>query len=282
MDGLTFLRQMRRTNPIPVVICSARAVRGTSTALEALNEGATEIIVKPQIGIRDFLYESAVILIDAVRAAAVSRPRGSASSNGHDGTDLPPPRTSSVVAIGASTGGTEAVRVILESLPPTATGIIVVQHMPGAFTPMFAQRLNRSCAIEVKHAEDGEPVRQGVALIVPGDRHATVVGGEGRLAVRLIDAPLVSRHRPSVDVLFRSVAVAAGAAATGVILTGMGKDGAAGLLEMRRAGATTIAQNADTCVVFGMPKEAIACGAAQYVLPLERIAEAIVPAARPV
>ncbi len=284
MDGLSFLRKVMAEEPIPVVVCSGLAGQGTEAALRALEEGAVEVVTKPKFGLRDFFHESAVLLIDTVRAAAQARlrPRGPAPSPSprHETADavLPPPKSSvitftsdKVVAIGASTGGTEALRSVLEAMPPDAPGLVVVQHMPEGFTAAFAQRLNQTCQIEVKEAVRGDWVREGRALIAPGNRHTVLVRSGGHYAVEVTDGPLVSRHRPSVDVLFRSVAQAAGPNAVGVILTGMGNDGATGLFEMKQAGAATIAQDEATCVVFGMPKEAIVRGAVDEVTPLSQI-----------
>ncbi len=281
MDGLTFLRRIMRQDPIPVVVCSSHAAHGTETALRALEEGAGEVLAKPKLGVRDFLHDSAVILLDTIRAAAQARPRRRES--------LAPPRLTAdavlprghraprraaserIVAIGASTGGTDALREILQTLPLEVPGMVVVQHMPELFTAAFARRLDEGCRIHVKEATDGDRLAQGTALIAPGGRHLTVVRrGDGHHA-HLIDGPMVCRHRPSVDVLFRSVAQAAGAGAVGLILTGMGDDGARGLLEMKQAGAMTIAQDEATCVVFGMPKEAIARGGVDEVAPLSAI-----------
>ena len=284
MDGLTFLKKIVREDPIPVVICSALTGPGTAVGIQALEEGAVEVVTKPRLGVRQFLHESAVILIDAVRAAA-----GSHAKPRHDANLPPTPRlsadavlplhakpvsrvtTETVIAIGASTGGTEALRVILEAMPTDAPGMVVVQHMTEGFTGAFAQRLNQSCAIEVKEAVNGEPLTTGLALIAPGNRHSILRRDGTRYAVEVIDGPLVSRHRPSVDVLFRSVAQSAGANAIGVILTGMGSDGAEGLFEMKEAGALTIAQDEASCVVFGMPKEAIERGAVHKTVSLSRI-----------
>ena len=283
MDGLTFLRKIMLEDPIPVVVCSGLAGQGTEAALRALEEGAVEVVTKPKFGVRDFLHESAVMLIDIVRGAAQAhlRPRGpsSGSSSRRATVDaVPPPKKSAltftsdkVVAIGASTGGTEALRAVLEAMPPDAPGLVVVQHMPEGFTAAFAQRLNQTCPIEVKEAARGDRVREGRALIAPGNRHTVLVRSGAHYTVDVTDGPLVSRHRPSVDVLFRSVAQAVGPNAVGVILTGMGNDGATGLLEMKQAGAPTIAQDEATCVVFGMPKEAILRGAVDEVVPLSQI-----------
>lgn len=290
MHGLTFLRKIMAEDPVPTVICSGVAARGTEAALHALDEGAVGIISKPKLGVRNFLYESGLVLTDMVRSAAFARVGRRFRS-----TNLPRPKTVSpqprplraevsvssqgLVAIGASTGGTEALAEILSAMPPDSPGVLVVQHMPEVFTAAFAERLNRISQIEVKEAEQGDRIAPGRALIAPGNRHMSVRRRGAHYSVEIGEGPLVSRHRPSVDVLFRSVARAAGADALGVILTGMGNDGALGLLEMRNAGAGTIAQNEASCVVFGMPKEAIACGAVDLVLPLSQIAASILTAA---
>ena len=277
MDGLTFLRRLVSEDPIPVVVCSGVAQRGTEAALNAIEQGAVEVIAKPRLGVRDFLEESAVMLVDVVRAAAQARLSLRPAKAGPKGAPAVPVRpalrttTDKVVAIGASTGGTEALRTILEAMPPDAPGIVVVQHMPELFTRAFADRLDRLCRIEVKEASEGDRVRPGRALIAPGNRHTRLVRTGAHYAVEVGDGPLVSRHRPSVDVLFRSVAKAAGPNALGVILTGMGDDGAEGLGEMHRAGAATIAQDERSSVVFGMPKEAIERGAVDDVVSLSRI-----------
>jgi two-component system chemotaxis response regulator CheB len=288
MDGLTFLRQLMAEDPIPVVICSGVAGQGTEMAMRALDEGAVDIVAKPALGVADFLRDSAVMLIDSVYAAASTRVQQrslvramssravSARSTGPGAREkVPRVASAKVVALGASTGGPDALRVLLHALPPDAPGCLVVQHMPEPFTQTFARRLDEVCRIEVKQATDGDSVLQGRALIAPGNRHLLLRRGKGGYAVELRDGELVSRHRPSVDVLFRSVAEVAGAAAMGVILTGMGGDGAEGLRQLKRVGATTIAQDEDTCVVFGMPKEAIAAGVVDEVAPLSDIAGAI-------
>jgi two-component system, chemotaxis family, protein-glutamate methylesterase/glutaminase len=281
MDGISFLSKIMQDSPLPVVICSAEAGRGTDKALRALEQGAVDIVAKPRLGVREFLYESAVTLSDTVRAAAVARiPRRRHPAQ----TLLSAPKiradrsvcSTRVVAMGASTGGTDALRVILTSLERNAAGVVVVQHMPAHFTKAFAKSLDAICTIDVREAESGDLVTRGTALIAPGDRHLTVFAARGGgFAVEVSDGPLVSRHRPSVDVLFESVARVAGSHAAGVILTGMGNDGAAGLARMRARGARTIAQDEATSVVFGMPKEAIAIGAAEQVLPLSEIAAAL-------
>lgn len=275
MDGLTYLRKLMAERPLPVIVCSALAGRGTEVAIRALEEGAVDIVEKPRAALSEFLSESNVRLLDAIRGAASARLRRRSTA--------PPPavptplrRTSArIVAIGASTGGTEALREILEALPPDAPGIVIVQHMPELFTAAFARRLNETCRVQVKEAADGDRIIPGRALIAPGNRHLLVRRDGAQYAVCLSDGPLVSRHRPSVDVLFQSVARAAGPNAVGVILTGMGNDGAAGLLEMQQSGAVTLAQDESTSVVFGMPGAAIARGAARFVHPLQGIAPAI-------
>lgn len=286
MDGLTFVRTVMNRDPIPVVICSALAPRGTEMAMRALEEGATEIILKPKLGVRDFLHESAVMLLDSVWAAAeakprVRRPQIAVEPRLSADAVLPAARrpvevmTDRVIAIGASTGGTEAIRDLLASMPLDCPGIVIVQHMPEIFTRIYAERLDKECAIGVKEACDGDPVVRGRALIAPGNHHMLLHRAGVRYTVQVRQGPLVSRHRPSVDVLFRSVAQAAGPNATGVILTGMGDDGAHGMLEMKEAGAYNIAQDEASCLVFGMPQEAIKCGAVHAVLPLKNIAGAM-------
>jgi two-component system chemotaxis response regulator CheB len=287
MNGLAFLRKIMATDPIPTVICSGVAAHGTQAALQALEEGAVGIIAKPRLGLRSFLYESGLVLTDMVRAAAGARVgrrlSSSAVTKPHSASPQPKPRRPDVssrkfVAIGASIGGPEALTEILTAMPPDSPGIVVVQHMPEMFTAAFAKRLNQLSRIEVKEAEHGDLVSPGRALIAPGNRHMSVRRRGGQTVVEINDGPLISRHRPSVDVLFHSVAHAAGASALGIILTGMGNDGAQGLLEMKKSGAETVAQDEASCVVFGMPKEAIACGAVSLVLPLSAIPAKISPA----
>jgi two-component system, chemotaxis family, protein-glutamate methylesterase/glutaminase len=287
MDGLTFIRKIMAEMPTPVVVCSGLAARGTELALRALEEGAVEVITKPKVGVRDFLHESAVTLLDAVWSAAQAqikpRPRLVVAAAPRMVADPAVPRNgklngagahSKVIAVGASTGGTEALRVFLTALPTNCPPVVIVQHMPEVFTRAFAERLNQDCSIEVQEACDGDRLRTGLALIAPGNRHMLVNRNGEELVVQVVDGPQVSRHRPSVDVLFRSVAASVGAKAVGVIMTGMGDDGAQGLGEMKAAGAATIAQDEASCVVFGMPREAISRGAVNAVVPLEEIANA--------
>src|SRR5437868_8585509 len=285
MDGLTFIRKIMAEAPLPVVVCSGLAEKGTELALSALALGAVEVITKPKLGVRDFLHESAIMLLDAVWSAAHAkvRPRIAVAVTPRLYADAVLAKskapaikvtTDKVIAIGASTGGTEAIREVLTSLQPDCPGIVIVQHMPELFTRAFAERLDKDCVIEVKEAVSGDRILNGRALIAPGNQHLLVQRSGAHYVVEVKDGPLVSRHRPSVDVLFRSVAKAAGPNAVGVIMTGMGDDGADGLLEMRQAGAATNAQDEASCVVFGMPKEAIARGAADKVLPLNRVADA--------
>ena len=284
MDGLTFIRKIMQEMPTPVVVCSGLAARGTELALRALEEGAVEVITKPKVGVRDFLHESAVTLLDAVWSASQAqlRPRPMAAIPKLT-ADAVLPRLGktcdvgapqSVIAVGASTGGTEALRVFLMAMPRDCPPIAIVQHMPEVFTRAFADRLNKECGIEVAEARDGDRLQTGRALIAPGNRHMLVKRRGEELVVEIIDGPLVSRHRPSVDVLFRSVALSVGAKAVGVIMTGMGDDGAQGLCEMKDAGALTLAQDEASCVVFGMPKEAIERGAVSVIVPLEQLANA--------
>jgi two-component system chemotaxis response regulator CheB len=283
MDGVTFIRKIMSEMPTPVVVCSGLAARGTELAFRALEEGAVEVITKPKVGVREFLHESAVTLVDAVWSASQAqvRPRPRMAAVPRLTADEVLPRKAKVraaaepngiIAMGASTGGTEALRVFLTAMPTDCPPIVIVQHMPEVFTRAFAERLNKECAIEVEEARDGNRLQPGLALIAPGNRHMLVNRAAEDLVVQIIDGPLVSRHRPSVDVLFRSVAASAGSKAMGIIMTGMGDDGAQGLYEMKEAGAATVAQDEASCIVFGMPKEAISRGAVSFVVPLEQIA----------
>lgn len=277
MDGLTYLRKLMSERPLPVIVCSALAGRGTEVALRALEEGAVDVVEKPRVSLHEFLSESNVHLLDAIRGAAAARVRRRMARSA---STLPAPAplrglSAKIVAIGASTGGTEALREILEAMPVDAPGMVIVQHMPELFTAAFARRLNDTCRIEVKEAAEGDRIIPGRALIAPGNRHVMIRRDGAQYAVQISDGPLVSRHRPSVDVLFQSAARVAGAGAVGVILTGMGNDGAAGMLEMHNAGAITLAQDESTSIVFGMPGAAIGKGAVRFVHPLPSIAAAI-------
>ena len=286
MDGLTFLQKIMAQHPIPVVICSSLAGDGAQSTLKALEYGAVDIITKPSVGSKQFLEDSRIMLCQAVKAAAGARlqpirpthkvePKLTADAILSPATHAMAETTEKVVAIGASTGGTEALKTLLETLPADSAGIVIVQHMPEVFTRAFADRLNGLCHITVKEAESNDTVLRGRALIAPGNHHLLLKRSGARYFVEIKDGPLVCRHRPSVDVLFRSAAKYAGQNAVGVILTGMGDDGARGMLEMKQAGATTIAQNEATCVVFGMPNEAIKRDAVDEVLPLQAVAAAI-------
>ncbi len=286
MDGLTFLRKIMTQHPIPVVIISSLTAKGTETAIRALEYGAVEVVAKPQFATSQELQELfRERLIGVVRAAGHARlkrrsaaPLTVAPKHSADAVMQPAmgssmiQTTEKVIAVGASTGGTEALRTFLEALPLDAPGIVIVQHMPEHFTRSFANRLNELCRVTVKEAENGDSVIRGRALIAPGNQHLLLKRSGARYYVELNDGPPVNRHRPSVDVLFRSTARFAGKNAIGILMTGMGNDGAQGLLEMKTAGAHTVAQDEKSCVVFGMPKEAIKLGAADKVLPLDQIA----------
>ena len=288
MDGITFLRKIMTQHPIAVVICSSLTDRGAETTLKALEYGAVEIIQKPRLGTKQYLEESRIRICDAVRAASRVRLRAIPATSYEvlpkltaDAVIAKPTgramihTTEKVVVVGASTGGTEALRVFLEAMPLDAPGIVIVQHMPEHFTTAFAKRLDGLCRVTVKEAEDNDTIIRGRALIAPGNRHTLLKRSGARYFVEVKEGPLVCRHRPSVDVLFRSAARYAGKNAIGVIMTGMGDDGAKGLLEMKNAGAYAIAQDEHTCVVFGMPNEAIKLKAVDKVLPLGAIAAEI-------
>jgi two-component system chemotaxis response regulator CheB len=295
MNGLTFLSKIMAEDPIPVVICSALSAERGEQAVHALMRGALEVVTKPKLGVSDFLNDSARSIIDAVRSAAAAGSTLRFRARRRAVPSQPPvqrapavqlvPRSQSagsrIVAIGASTGGVEALTRLLASLPADAPGLVIVQHMPEGFTGSFARRLDQLCAINVREAMEGDLVEPGVALVSPGNRHLVLCGRAGRYSVTLEDSAPVSRHRPSVDVLFLSAARVAGNDAVGVILTGMGADGAKGLLAMRAAGATTFAQDEASCVVFGMPREAIALGAVEHVVALDGMPTAIARAAQP-
>ena len=295
MDGITFLKKIMSERPTPVIICSTLTEAGAATTVEALSAGAVTIITKPRVGLKQFMTESMDELSTAIRQAAKIDARRMARRASHtppvvaarNSADvmLAPAReramtrtTEHIVAIGTSTGGTQALEVVLTELPAVCPGIVVVQHMPPQFTAAFAARLNSICAIEVREAVHNDRVVPGCALIAPGGKHMMLVRSGAQYHVEVKDGPPVNRHRPSVDVLFRSVAKNAGKNALGVIMTGMGDDGARGLKEMRDAGAHTIAQDESTCVVFGMPKEAIRLEAAERVAPLDNIARMILAA----
>ncbi|NEV64881.1 chemotaxis-specific protein-glutamate methyltransferase CheB [Thiorhodococcus minor] len=290
MDGITFLKQIMRESPIPVVICSTLTDKGADVTMEALSAGAVGIITKPRAGLKGFLEESRTQLGDAVKAAARARlstlatPPPSTPTTPRLGAGAVVPEapsralsetTDRLVVIGTSTGGTQALEQVLTRLPRISPGIAVVQHMPGAFTAAFARRLDSLCEVEVKQAEPNDRVLDGLVLIAPGSRHMLVRRSGAHYRVEIRDGPLVSRHRPSVDVLFRSAAQCAGRNALGIIMTGMGDDGAQGLKEMHEAGAFTVAQDEATSVVYGMPKEAVKRGAVDLILPLHRIPEVI-------
>lgn len=285
MDGLTFLKKLMAQHPIPVVVCSSLVGANTETLGAALAAGAVDVICKPQMGVKGFLEESRITICDSVKAAAQARlsavrPRAIESKLTADAM-LPAPTpsamvktTETIIAVGASTGGTEALKLFLSQMPLDCPPVVVVQHMPELFTAAFARRLDGECAVTVKEARDGDRLLRGHALIAPGGRHTLLRRSGAAYAVEVRQGPLVSRHRPSVDVLFRSVARYAGRNAIGIIMTGMGDDGARGMKEMRDAGGRTLAQDAETCVVHGMPKEAVRRGGVEEELPLQRLAPA--------
>ncbi|HLD65829.1 MAG TPA: chemotaxis response regulator protein-glutamate methylesterase [Pseudomonas sp.] len=292
MDGITFLRQIMATRPTPVVICSTLTEKGADITLQALSAGAVEVITKPTMGLRDFLQDSAQEMLTAIRTAAKARvqartvvPSGrltvEAKRNADVLLDAPSPglfnqrTTEKLVVLGTSTGGTQALERVLSELSLNAPAIAIVQHMPEKFTRSFAERLDSICAIEVREAQNGDRLLPGLALIAPGGRHMLIRRSGAQYLVEVKDGPLVSRHRPSVDVLFRSAAVQAGRNALAIIMTGMGDDGARGLKEMHEAGARTYAQDEESCVVFGMPKEAIKLGGVDQVIALDDIPKVV-------
>ncbi|MFA7240685.1 MAG: chemotaxis response regulator protein-glutamate methylesterase [Sulfuricellaceae bacterium] len=290
MDGITFLKKIMREHPTPVVICSSQASKGATVSMQAYEAGAVEIVARPQAGLKRYFEETSDELIAAIRAAAQATVKPIKSAplpqnvepklNADAMLSAPTERiviqtTARIVAIGTSTGGTQALEVVLTALPRECPGIVVVQHMPEKFTASFAARLNDLCQIEVREAQHGDRVTPGLALIAPGGKHMLLTRSGACYQVEVKDGPLINRHRPSVDVLFRSVAKCAGKNATGIIMTGMGDDGARGLKEMRDAGAATVAQDEISCVVFGMPKEAIKLGGAGRVMALLDIPGAI-------
>ncbi len=288
MDGITFLKKIMSQHPIPVIICSSLVADGSDTIMSALEAGAVEIIKKPAVGTQRFLVESQVLITDAIRAASKVKPKPKYQSKPvrqkltadamlakGGGNKAMAETTDKVIVVGSSTGGTEAVSEILHNMPVDCPGIVVVQHMPEGFTKSFANRLNATCAIHVKEAKDGDNVINGQALIAPGGLHTLLKRSGARYFVQIKDGPLVSRHRPSVDVLFRSAARYAGKNALAVILTGMGDDGANGMRELHDTGARTIAQDEATSVVYGMPREAVERGGVDKQLPLDKIAGAL-------
>lgn len=295
MDGVTFLRKLMAQHPIPVVMCSSLVGDDTDTLAAAMEAGAVEVICKPQMGVKGFLEESRIQICDAVKAAAQARlskmrPQRVEAKLTADAVLAAPSggamlkTTETIIAVGASTGGTEALKLFLSQMPLDCPPIVIVQHMPELFTAAFARRMDSECAVTVKEARDGDRMLRGHALIAPGARHTLLKRSGASYGVEVRDGPLVSRHKPSVDVLFRSVARYAGRNAIGVIMTGMGDDGARGMKEMREAGARTLGQDQDSCVVYGMPKEAMRMGAVEEELPLDRLAHAalrLAGAARP-
>jgi two-component system chemotaxis response regulator CheB len=278
MDGITFLRKLMQHHPLPVVVVSSLTPAGGEVALDALSAGAVDVLCKPGASFK--VGDMTALLADKVKAAACARVARAAAAAPQPGPARALARTThQIVAVGASTGGTVALETLLRAFPPNAPGTLVTQHMPETFTRAFAQRLDQVTQVNVKEAEDGDSVVPGVVLVAPGDRHLQLRRDGARYYASVRDGPRVNRHRPSVDVLFRSVAQAAGRNALGVILTGMGGDGAQGLLEMKQAGARTFAQDEATCVVFGMPRVAIELGAADRVVPLPQMAGAVLEAA---
>ncbi|MCL2895293.1 protein-glutamate methylesterase/protein-glutamine glutaminase [Brenneria tiliae] len=275
MDGLDFLEKLMRLRPMPVVMVSSLTGKGSEITLRALELGAIDFVTKPQLGIREGMLAYSELIAEKIRTAAKARLPQRSDSREPMAIIKHTPLLSSekLIAIGASTGGTEAIRHVLQPLPPTSPALLITQHMPPGFTKSFAERLNKLCQITVKEAEDGERVLPGHAYIAPGARHLELARSGANYQVRLHDGPPVNRHRPSVDVLFRSVAQHAGRNAVGVILTGMGNDGAAGLLELHQAGSYTLAQNEASCVVFGMPREAIAMGGVDEVVDLHQVSQ---------
>jgi two-component system, chemotaxis family, protein-glutamate methylesterase/glutaminase len=290
MDGLTFLRQIMAEAPIPTVICSTLTEQGSKIALDALSAGAVAVIAKPRLGLKQFLDESRRELVQTLKTAARSRPRAQVSGTAQPVVAAGPvhaPAAASPVAglhalsmnkpvvLGASTGGTQAIEAVLTALPADCPGIVIVQHMPERFTAMYAQRLDSICAIRVREARDGDRVERGTALIAPGGLHMQLRKAGGQYFAVVADGPPVNRHKPSVDVLFQSAAGCAGRDALAIILTGMGNDGARGMKLMHDGGARTVAQDEASCVVFGMPMEAIRAGGVDSVIPLNKVAETI-------
>ena len=285
MDGITFLRQIMDESPIPTVICSTLTTDGSRVALEALSAGAVAVVAKPRLGLKQFLEESRRELVQTLKTAARSRPRSAPARRAATGSAVAAPRPkiaglhalsmNKPVVLGASTGGTQAIEHVLTAMPGDSPGIAIVLHMPEKFTAMYAQRLDGLCAMHVREARDGDRLERGVVLIAPGGKHMQLRKAGGQYFAVIVDGPPVNRHKPSVDVLFRSAAECAGPDALAIILTGMGDDGARGMKALHDRGARTIAQNEDTCVVFGMPKEAIALGAVDDVMAIGQVAKSI-------
>jgi len=286
MDGLDFLEKLMRLRPTPVVMVSTLTERGAEVTMRALELGAIDFVAKPKLGISSGMKELAAEICDKIRVAAQAKLHRHVTARTVAATAAPPATadkvaparysrmsTEKIIAIGASTGGTEAIREVLVRLPPDCPGVLITQHMPAGFTRSFASRMNSLSRIAVSEASDGERVLPGHAYIAPGDRHMRLAKSGSNYIIALDDTEPVNRHRPSVDVLFRSVAAVAGRNALGVMLTGMGRDGATAMLEMRNAGSFNIAQDEASCVVFGMPREAIAAGAVDEILPVTAIAE---------
>ena len=279
MDGITFLKKLMKHFPLPVIIVSSLTKKGGKLALEALSHGALEVISKPSAAYS--VGDMSVQLADKIRAVAHVKMQASRQTDNIQDTIAPEvpvqamtATTNKIIAIGASTGGTEAIKTVLMGMPPNSPGIVIVQHMPAKFTTSFAERLDSLCAVKVKEAEDGDSLGNGIALIAPGNYHMLLKRSGARYYVQVKTGPMVHHQRPAADVLFKSVANYAGGNAVGVILTGMGADGADGLLKMKESGARTVAQDEKSCVVFGMPKEAIKIGAAEKVLSLNDICRA--------
>ncbi|HWA83050.1 MAG TPA: chemotaxis response regulator protein-glutamate methylesterase [Fimbriimonadaceae bacterium] len=280
MDGLTFLEKLMRSHPMPVVMVSSLTQKGCDITMRALELGAVDFFPKPTIDVLHGVAEAALDIIAKVKTASLARIKGKAASS--PPAEMPKSgfrMTDRLIAIGASTGGTEAIREVLTAMPSDAPGIVVVQHMPAGFTASFAQRLDSLCRIKVKEAQDKDRVLSGHALIAPGGLHTAVVRSGAQYSVRVYDAPPVNRHRPSVDVLFDSFAEHVKGNAVAAILTGMGDDGARGMRRMHDVGVRTFAQDEASCVIFGMPKEAIAHGGVDHVVPLDQIATRLLTAA---
>ena len=292
MDGITFLKKVMKEHPTPVVMCSTLTEKGAETTMQAMSSGAVEIVTKPKMGVKGFLTESADEIVHAIKAASKAKLKKKATGNSppvadvkaklsadvmlRSATDTAMARTTErIIAIGTSTGGTSALEKLLTSMPRVAPGIVVVQHMPGSFTAAFANRLNGLCDIRVKEAVDDETLLAGHVYIAPGDKHMMIKRSGALYKISVKDGPLVSRHKPSVDVLFRSVAKFAGKNAMGIIMTGMGDDGASGLLEMKQSGSSTLGENEESCVVYGMPKEAMKKGAVEKEMHLNQFPQAI-------